>query len=84
MKAKLVIRCQSKNHSGRQGNILCAVSGSSLFVKCQDRDCHRWTKITIGINGIRLDLTSAGLVQEIMPEDYHLTLEPATTVVSEK
>jgi hypothetical protein len=84
MQNKLVIRCQDKTHGEKHGNILCAVSENNIFIKCQDRDCHRWTKITFSIPGIKLDLRTAGIVQESMPEDYHLHLEPATTVVTSK
>jgi hypothetical protein len=84
MKNKKVIRCQSPTHRGLQGNILIAVSGSTIFAKCNDRDCHRWTRITINIPGVNINLSEAGIVQESLPEGYHLDLEPATTVVGVK
>ena len=84
MKAKQVIRCTSNAHGERLGNIVCALSDNAIFVKCKERDCSRWTKITISIPGIRLDLSSAGIVQETLPEGYHLHLEPAVTVVGSR
>jgi hypothetical protein len=84
MQSKKVIRCQGQTHGERQGNILVAISGPSIYVKCQDRDCHRWTKITLNIPGLKIDLSTAGMVQEVLPDGYHLDLEPAVTVVGSK
>jgi hypothetical protein len=84
MQPKKVIRCQGKTHGDRQGNILIAISGPSVYIKCQDRDCRRWTKLTFNIPGLKLDLSVAGVLQEVLPEGYHLDLEPAMTVVGEK
>jgi hypothetical protein len=82
-KPKQVIRCQGSIHTKHEGNILIAYSGPDLFLKCNDRDCKRWTKITINIPGLKIDLSEAGITQEVLPQDYHLHLQPATTVVSE-
>ena len=84
MKAKKVIRCQGDVHKAHQGNILVAISENALYVKCQDRGCKRWTRITINIPGIKINLLDAGIIQDAMPEEYHLTLEPATVVVGSK
>lgn len=84
MKPKKVIRCQSEKHDKSQGNILVAFSDNSIFVKCNNGICKSWTKITLSIPGIRIDLTEAGITQEILPEDYHLHLEPAVSVVGHK
>jgi hypothetical protein len=84
MQPKKVIRCQSKIHTEHQGNILAAVEGNSLFIKCPDRGCRRWTRLTIIIPGIKFNLSEAGIVQDVMPEDYHLHLEPATVVVGRR
>ena len=83
-KPKQVVRCQGSIHTKHEGNILIAYSGSEIFVKCNDRDCKRWTKITITIPGLKIDLSEAGITQEVMPPDYHLHLQAATTVVSER
>lgn len=84
MEPKLAIRCQSKIHGDRGGNLVCAVVNNAIYIKCQDRDCKRWTKLTINVPGIKIDFSSAGIVQEVMPQDYHLHLEPAPVVVSTK
>lgn len=77
---KKVIRCQSDKHE-KNGNILLALSDKSIFVKCNNGICKNWTKITLNIPGIKLDLTEAGITQEVLPDDYHLHLESATTLV---
>ena len=78
---KKVIRCDGDVHTQHTGNILVAIGGNSMFVKCGDRGCKRWTKITISIPGIKINLSEAGIIQEVMPQDYHLHLEPATTAI---
>lgn len=82
-KSKQVIRCQGHIHTKHEGNIILAYSGSDLYVKCNDRDCKRWTKVTINFPGLKIDLSEAGITQEVLPADYHLHLEPATSVVLE-
>jgi hypothetical protein len=81
---KSVIRCQAKIHTEHQGNILMAFEGNAIYVKCPDRGCRRWTKLTISINGIKLNLSNAGIVQDVLPEDYHLTIGPTTTLVGKR
>lgn len=81
MNAKKVVRCESEIHTKRPGNILCAFDGNSIFILCQDRDCKRWTRLTLNVPGISLNLNDAGITQEAMPKGYHLTLEPAQTAV---
>jgi hypothetical protein len=80
-KPKQVVRCQGSIHTRHEGNILIAFSGSDLYVKCNDRDCKHWTKISINIPGLKIDLSEVGITQEVLPSDYHLHLEPATSVV---
>jgi len=84
LKSKSVIRCQGSIHTKHEGNILIAYDGNSIYVKCNDRDCKRWTKLTINIPGININLSESGIVQEVLPADYHLHLQPATTVVSQR
>jgi hypothetical protein len=55
---------------------------NAIFILCQDRDCKRWTKLTFDIPGIELDFGDAGIVQSALPKGYHLTLEPAATLVA--
>jgi hypothetical protein len=81
--SKKVIRCQSDKHQ-TNGNILVALSDKSIFVKCNNGVCKSWTKITLNIPGLRLDLSEAGITQEVLPDDYHLHLENATSVVVKK
>jgi hypothetical protein len=84
MGAKSVIRCASPMCSGNEKpNILLAFEGNSIFVKCRDWDCKRFTKITVNIPGIKIDFKDAGIIQEVLPADYHLSLEPACSVVGE-
>jgi hypothetical protein len=78
---KRVIRCESETHIDHPGNILCAFEGNNLYILCQDRDCKRFTKLTINIPGVNLNLQDAGITQEAMPRGYHLHLEKASTVV---
>ena len=82
MRQKKVIRCAGKIHGDHLGNILLAIGKDCLFVKCQDRACKQWTKITLNIPGIDLDLAEVGIVQENLPADYHIHITPATTVVA--
>jgi len=82
MKTKKVISCGNPSCNHGNGNILLAVQGNKIFVKCRNSDCRRWTRLTIRIPGINIDLEDAGILQEIMPDGYHLDLEKATTVVA--
>ena len=82
MQNKKTIRCTGAIHKSHNGNILIAFNKDSIFVKCQDRDCKRWSKITVNIPGVEIDLSKAGIIQEVMAIDYHLHLETTTTVVS--
>ncbi len=84
VRPKQVIRCRGPIHTKHEGNILVAYEGNNIFVKCNDRDCKLWTKLTINIPGINLDLSESGIVQEALPPDYHLHLQPATTVIAER
>lgn len=79
--SKKVIRCSGFNCNHETGNILLAFAKDRIYVKCRNRDCRRWTRITLRIPGISIDLNDAGIVQEVLPEDYHLNLETATVVV---
>jgi hypothetical protein len=83
MATKNVIRCIGENHEEGRGNILLALDGDSIFVKCQDRNCRRWVRITLHIPGVSIDLSEAGIVQEVLPENTFLDLKPATVVVSD-
>ena len=78
---KRVVRCSGPQHVSHPGNILCALEGNRIYLKCQDRGCSRWSRISLSFPGLSLDLAQAGIVQETLPEGYHLHLEPATTVV---
>jgi len=80
MDIKKVVRCS--NHKTHNGNILAVVDKGAVYIKCPDRGCRRWTKITLNLPGLNIDLRDAGIMQQVMPENYHLTLEPATTVVN--
>jgi hypothetical protein len=80
---KKVIRCSGPLCNHENGNILLAFDKNRIYVKCRNRDCKRWTRITLKIPGLCIDLADAGIVQEVLPEDYHLHLENATVVVSD-
>lgn len=82
MSVKKAIRCSDPHCNHGEGNVLLSFDGDKIYVKCRNRDCRLITRITLRIPGINLDLNSAGIVQEVLPEDYHMTMEPATTVVS--
>jgi hypothetical protein len=64
-------------------NILLAFEGNSIFVKCRDWDCKRFTKLTFNFPGLKIDFKDAGIVQEVMFADYHLSLENSVTVIGE-
>jgi predicted unusual protein kinase regulating ubiquinone biosynthesis (AarF/ABC1/UbiB family) len=80
---KKVVRCEGQIHTDHPGNILLAFDKNRIFVHCPDRGCGRWTRFTINVPGVELDFSDAGILQEVLPKDYHLHLEPATTVVGE-
>lgn len=78
---KKVIRCGDPRCNHEQGNILLAFDRNRIYVKCSNRSCRRWTRITLKIPGLQIDLSDAGIVQDVMPEGYHLHLEAATVLV---
>ena len=81
MRSKKVISCSDPNCNHGNGNLLLAFQNNRIFVKCRNSDCRRWTRLTLRIPGININLEEAGVVQEVMPEGYHLDLEKAMTVV---
>lgn len=82
MNTKRVVRCQSDKCGKENSNILFAFDGNSIYVKCRDWDCKRWTKISVIIPGAEIDFSKCGIVQEVLPENYHLHIENCATVVS--
>jgi hypothetical protein len=56
------------------------VADNGFFVKCSDKDCRRWTKITLNIPGVKLNFTKAGITQEVLPENYHIDHDQSITV----
>jgi len=81
MSNKKVVRCQSDKCGKEKSNILFAIEGNSIYVKCRDWDCKKWSKISFVVPGLEIDLSKCGIVQEALPEDYHLHIEPAASVV---
>ena len=77
---KKIIRCTGPVHESGQGNILIAIEGNSVYVRCHDRACKRWSKITFNLLSDTLDF--AGKVQEVLPEDINLDTKLAATVVA--
>lgn len=80
---KKAIRCSDRQCNHGDGNVLLAFDRNRIYVKCRNRDCKKITRLTIRIHGININFNDAGIVQEVLPEDYHLDLERATTVVGE-
>ena len=78
---KKVIRCSAPACNHESGNILLAIDKNRIYVKCRNRYCRLWTRITLRVPGVNIDLMDAGLVQEVMPVDYHLHLEAAAVVL---
>jgi len=77
------IRCSNPTCNHGKGNLLFIFRGNCIYVKCRNRDCKRVSRITVRIPGIDIDFNSAGIVQEVLPEDSHIGYELASTVVSE-
>lgn len=76
---KTAVRCSAHPDNG---NILLVVSGNSILTKCRDASCKRWTKITFEIPGFKINLSEAGITQEVLPENYHIDMKNASTVVA--
>jgi len=81
-----VVRCFNRDvhhRSNGNGNVLFFMRGDSIFVKCTDQDCKRWTRIMIRPPGIKLDLEKAALIKKLMPKGYHFDARDAVSVVEE-
>jgi len=84
MANKKVIRCQSDNCGNKdKSNILLAYDSNSIYVKCRDWDCKRWNKISFIIPDTKIDLTKAGIIVEVLSDDYHLHIENQPLVVKQ-
>jgi hypothetical protein len=83
MATKKVIRCQSDKCGKEKSNILFAYDENSIYIKCRDWDCKRWSKLSFVIPGAEIDLSKCGIVHEILPENYHLHIEPGCSTVVE-
>jgi hypothetical protein len=81
-----VIKCfNGKVHkrSDGTGKILCFVRGDSIFVKCDDRICKRWTRLMFRIPGVNVNFDNAAIIQKLMPEGHHFDAVGANTVIEE-
>ena len=78
---KKVITCSGAAGQNHQANILLAFGKDTVFVRCNDRYCKRWVRVRVNIPGINLNFQKAGITQEVLPEEYHLHLRAATTVI---
>jgi hypothetical protein len=83
MISKKTILCTGDKIQNHQANIILAFGKNTIFVRCNDKFCKRWLRIRVNIPGINLNFHKAGFTQELLPKEYHLHLEQATTVVSE-
>jgi len=80
------VRCRNLNvhqRGGRLGNILCFFSGNSIFIQCSDHGCKRWTRLTLNVPGVELDLSTAGISQQVMPRNWAMKATPAAVAVRE-
>jgi len=60
-----VIRCRNRAaHGERPGNILVVVEGNTILVKCSDRKCKSWTRITFAVPGVSLNFEDAAITTE--------------------
>jgi len=78
-----VVRCFNETLHRRSdgvGNILCFIRGDSIFLKCTDQGCKRWTRLLFRIPGVNVDFSQAAIIQRLMPENYRFQAVPATTV----
>ena len=80
---KKVIRCSDSNCNHGNGNILLVFDADKIYVKCRNSSCKLFTRLTVKIPGINVDFSTAGIVQDTLPPDYHLDFKPASTVVVE-
>ena len=85
-KSTSVVRCfnpEVHQRSEGSGNILCFVRGDSIFIKCTDQGCKRWTRLMFRIPGVNVDFSEAAIIQKLMPVNYHFEATPAKTVIEE-
>lgn len=65
------LRCQNPVHEIKEsGNLLFVVDKDSLYVKCNDRGCKRWTRITIQQPGVESNYNNAIFETVPMPEGF--------------
>jgi len=70
---KGALRC----HNHEPSNLLFAIQGRSIFVRCSNRNCERWHKVTL-TNAP--DLDTFGVTQEMLPANYRLDLKEAAVI----
>jgi hypothetical protein len=78
-----IVRCFNKKIHTRSdgvGNVLCFIRGDSIFIKCTDQGCKRWTRLLFRLPGVNVDFDSAVIIQKLMPEGYQFDAIPAKTV----
>ena len=66
------------------GNVLFYMNGNSIFIKCSDYHCNRWTRIDIKFDGIDFDFSNASFIQGKMPENYHFDAVRAPVIIEEE
>lgn len=85
-----VIRCNNldiHDNPGKEpgeGNILCFVEKSRIYIQCSDHRCSRWSEIEITIPGINIDLTQVGIVHRLMPPYHRFDARKATVILETK
>jgi len=73
-----VVRCRNSHVHYRSegvGNILFVIGGNSIYAKCTDRGCKRWTRVEISLPGVNVNFSHAGIVQSLMPKDFKFDIE---------
>ena len=68
-----VARCRNNRvhfRSDGVGNILFVMEGNSIYAKCTDRGCKRWTRMEISLPGVNIDFSNAALIQSLMPKNF--------------
>lgn len=87
-----VVRCHNGSvHRSRSnpdieqgvGNILCFLQDDSIYIKCSDHHCKRWTRLKITPPHSKIDFNSVAIEQSLMPQGYHFDARKAVTVIDD-
>ncbi|OGN90218.1 MAG: hypothetical protein A2Z74_03940 [Chloroflexi bacterium RBG_13_46_9] len=71
MTPKKTVYCVSPDCNHGKGNILLILHRDNIFHRLRNPEGNYWEKLTVRIPGINIDLSTAALVQRLLPANFY-------------